>query len=364
MSAAAAAVPRLHRAPHASGFTKFYHRYLEVDKLPHKVTGITQYVIIEIVLRHTEGLERLGGEPAPEWSGQLTSLQFARITGSDSDTCELAAKDACERGLLERKKQGRGYVYRALTDRWRDIPKYTPKCAPKKPPQVEEDIHSEVADTPRAHRVSVVPAETPLRLEAGSKPEPLPLPSAPKKLAFIGEAGSQPLTITRAEIYDDTLHLHWSTCHGAAPRAAPVDSHDTPRGHRVSESTFVDNKRLKGTLVLSDFERTYAEVLAICNELGIPYFKTAVPDHTARAIAAALSGKSTDQFRERVRLRMSNGLKGGYATLEKIAKEDCTLSPQEWEQFKHSKAYVPQSPKQQAMNDARRREYDRLVGKK
>ena len=88
--------------------------YFEV--LPGRVSGLVQYVVIGCILREMPGISG--------WTHSITVEEFAGFAGATTRAVQFALADALERGLIERRKLGRYFCYRARADAWAKIPEY------------------------------------------------------------------------------------------------------------------------------------------------------------------------------------------------------------------------------------------------
>ncbi len=214
MSAAAPARPRKAQAqkkatpPYESRIEKNPDVFIRIDfrcfrHFPRLTdSGKVQLWILSFLFGETVSAERKKGTPAPEWSREMTmeemaaafgwrhdslnSSREARLNSVTTKSIQTALDDLCDRGVVIRKKKGRGYIYRLPVETWDELPDYVPSRKPAKSSDSldseeetpENDGEEEAKDTG-----SVLPVFVrPIRIMAGKRSKPVEVPAAVEKL--------------------------------------------------------------------------------------------------------------------------------------------------------------------------------------
>jgi hypothetical protein len=115
-----------------SGYAMVPHAYFTV--LLRKVSGLAQYHAIGYIIDRT-----FGAVGNPTWA-KISGPQMARLSGMTAKAYTLVLDDAVSRGLIERKEDGRGFMYRAWPEAWTAIDDYELTAAADEPAdEVEEE---------------------------------------------------------------------------------------------------------------------------------------------------------------------------------------------------------------------------------
>lgn len=120
-------------------------------KLPHAIfadlgrvaRGGTQILLLLYILDRTAGRERKVGEPAPEWTPDLSYRDAANICGGCTGRqIQEDLTDLSKRKVIKHKKLGGGKFKAQLLEDWQSIPEPKPLERPeKKEPEVAGNPH-------------------------------------------------------------------------------------------------------------------------------------------------------------------------------------------------------------------------------
>lgn len=129
------AAPREYNDALKGGFSMDPHGGWLDDLLLGEDSPINEigYLCLRTIFRQTCGAKRdRKTDPAPEWAVIPLDL-FARFTRREAVSVQRDLNELAARGLIERKKQGRGVAYKLTPERWKDAEPFEARVAPPRP---------------------------------------------------------------------------------------------------------------------------------------------------------------------------------------------------------------------------------------